>query len=171
MQEKDDEDEEEYQEEGERDGRGNQAGVVQSEASTGGAEYLRPLPRSYLLRLSSSPFSPRGWNHRHLQRTPPLSTFFLLLHKHLPPPRRVQPSPLLLSEAPAAPGGYPRQVAARDSHGMSGDRYVRPDGEDIHGRGFPRFPREYAYQTVQPRHARNAEQQGPARLRPELDAS
>ena len=94
------------------------------------------LPPVTLLLI---PLSPRGWNHRHFQPAPPLSTFFLLLHLHLylhlHPLRKLWS--LLFSEAPAAPGGYPRQVPARDSHGMTGDRYVRPTAristaEDFH---------------------------------------
>lgn len=74
VQEEDGEDEEEQEE---RDGRGNRAGVVQSEASTGGAEYLRPLPRV------TSCDSPHPRFSAMLESPPPpasTTTFFLLLH-------------------------------------------------------------------------------------------
>lgn len=53
----------------------NEAGVVQSEASTGGAEYLRPLPRVTSCNSPHPPFSTR------LESPPPPTR-----HHHYPPP-------------------------------------------------------------------------------------
>lgn len=90
-----------------------------------------PPPSLPLLALLA--FRPSLVHHRHRRH-----------HRRQPPPSLASPPPpfsppvphspslLLLcaslasSGAPAAPAGYPRQVPARDSHGMNGDRYVRP---------------------------------------------
>lgn len=128
--------EEEEEEEEERDGRGKRSGGGPIRGEYGWGRIPPPSPSRYLLQLSSSPFLHEVGITATSNPPPPLSTtFFLLLHLHL---LLRNAWPLLLSEAPAAPGGYPRQVAARDSHGMSGDRYVRPTAristaEDFHG--------------------------------------
>lgn len=119
-----------------------------------------PPPSLPLLALLA--FRPSLVHHRHRRH-----------HRRQPPPSLASPPPpfsppvphspslvllcasLASSGAPAALAGYPRQVPARDSHGMSGDRYVRPTKprtilstvDNFHGDDFRVYSTSFSRRT------------------------
>jgi len=120
-------DEEEVEEvkEDERDGRGWLSGGSPIRVEDGWGRTPPSSPSRYLLSPSATLLVLgmrrnqrylRAEDHRH--PTLPCGSYSTFTSSHVI---------LASSGTPAAPpGGCPRQVPARDSHGMSGDRYVAP---------------------------------------------